>query len=39
LSHPPLFCVEHFQDRVLQIIIYPGLALNQDPPDLCLLSN
>jgi hypothetical protein len=31
-------CVEFFHDRVLQTIC-PGLALNQDPPDLCLLSS
>jgi hypothetical protein len=37
-STSPIFCAENFQDRVLETI-YPGLALNSDPPDLCLLSS
>jgi hypothetical protein len=39
LSHSPaLFCEGFFWDRISQIIC-PGLALNCDPPDICLLSN
>jgi hypothetical protein len=40
LSHSasPFFCDRFFQDRVL-LTICPELAMNCDPPDLCLLSN
>jgi hypothetical protein len=35
---PSLFCDGFFQDRVWRAI-YPGLASNCNPPDLCLLSS
>jgi hypothetical protein len=39
LSHSTSpFCNFFFQDRVSRTI-YQGLALNHDPPDLCLLSS
>jgi hypothetical protein len=36
--HQSFFCDGIFQDRVLETIC-PGLALNQDPADLYLLSS
>jgi hypothetical protein len=40
LSHStsPFFVMGVFQGRMSQII-FPGLALNRDSPDLCLLSS
>jgi hypothetical protein len=33
-----LFCVGFFRDRVSQNYL-PGLALNRNPPELCLLRS
>jgi hypothetical protein len=35
---PALFCDGYFRDRVLASYL-PGLTLNHNPPDLCLLSS